>query len=82
MKIVKFAIRIWLTVASVASFAAGWIMLVHAPKPVQIFAQAAPVPTLAPLPSLSDPSTGGNNSINQFFNVQPQRRSFFRTGGS
>ena len=33
MKIVRTGLRFWLTLASFASFLAGWVLLVHAPKP-------------------------------------------------
>jgi len=86
MKLVKIVIRFWITLVSVTSFVAGWIMLVHAPKPSQLFQFAddtPPVPTLEPLPPLSEfRSVNENFQSQQFFSVQPSRRSFFRTGGS
>ena len=90
MKLLKFGIRTWITLASVMSFAAGWVMLVHAPKPYQApqqFASAAPQ-TLDPLPPLSQFGQDDNNfQSQQFFSIQQQRprfggNSFFRTGGS
>jgi hypothetical protein len=61
-------LKVWITVASVAAFLFGWIVLGHSGKPVSASAsttpldtttsQLAPLPTLPPLPSLS--SSGGN----------------------
>jgi len=86
MKLVKIGIRFWITLVSVASFVGGWIMLVHAPKPTQLLPfvdNTPPVPTLEPLPPLSEfRSVSDNFQSQQFFSVQPSRRSFFRTGGS
>jgi hypothetical protein len=81
MKLLKFGIRTWITIASVLSFAVGWVMLVHAPKPAQlsIFNTTNALPTLEPLPPLG---TDLSNFQNQTMFFQPQRRSFFRTGGS
>ena len=80
MKTLKFGLRFWITITSVLSFVGGWIMLVHAPKPAQLFPD--PAPTLAPLPPLFDNSN--NNAQSQsLFGFQPRRSSsFFRTGGS
>jgi len=80
MKILKFSLRFWITFASIFSFVGGWIMLAHAPKPAQLFPDAAP--TLAPLPPLFD--MADNTSHGQFvLGFQPQQRNpFFRTGGS
>jgi len=78
MKLFKIGLRIWIMLTSVLSFLAGWIMLAHAPKPIQNSAPSsaniAPLPTLAPLPGLD---TGNNQSgWNLFQNsspsVQPQ----------
>jgi len=88
MKILKFGLRFWITVTSVVSFAVGWIMLVHSPKPAQLsLGSTSSVPTLEPLPPLSAFDSGSSNLQNQpLFSVQPRQRfgnnSFFRTGGS
>jgi hypothetical protein len=89
MKLLKLGIRFWITLTSLLSFASGWIMLAHAPKPSQAEYSSAIATNLEPLPPLSDFNTGGNNFQSQpLFNVQPQPRSFFgfnpffRTGGS
>jgi hypothetical protein len=78
MKLFKIGLRIWIMLTSVLSFLAGWIMLAHAPKPVQnsspSSANIAPLPTLSPLPDLG--SGNNQNSWNLFQNsplsVQPQ----------
>ncbi len=93
MKIFRFALNIWITIASVLSFLLGWVALAHAPKPVTQSAQpqsvaASPVvlPTLVPLQDLQ--SSGGSF---QNFQVQIPAPSttfnsapapVFRTSGS
>jgi len=83
VKILKLGLRVWITIASVASFVLGWIMLVHAPKPPQ-FAMNVSSPTLEPLPPLLELESSNNFTNRQFSNIQPQMRprTFFRTGGS
>lgn len=64
MKPVKFSLRLWIGLTSVLSFLGGWALLSHAGKPAPLFPAAADpqtttggvvtVPTLAPIPSLSD----------------------------
>jgi hypothetical protein len=95
MKLFKFALSIWITVASLFSFLLGWVALAHAPKPVQASqtgskpAMSAPaLPTLTPLQSLQS----GDNSGNSFpgFQVQQQPSQnfysapapIFQSGGS
>jgi hypothetical protein len=94
MKFLKFGLRLWITGVSLLSFLAGWIMLGHAPKPNQSGSSsqaiAAPLPTLEPLPSLSQ--DGGNSFQNNSFQNQPffsnqprnsfRQSPFFSTGGS
>ncbi len=94
MKLLKFGLNFWITITSVASFLTGWILLAHAPKPIQNNSsprvEVAPLPTLEPLAPLSDFNSGFNNAQPQaqsspFFNFQPRRRSNFGsffTGGS
>jgi len=90
MKILKLGLRFWITITSVVSFAVGWIMLVHSPKPAQLqfsLNNTSVVPTLEPLPPLSAFGSSDNNIQNQpLFSVQPRQRlgsnPFFRTGGS
>ena len=91
MKFLKIGIRFWLTLTSVVSFLTGWVMLAHAPKPVQASSTATdvatPLPTLEPLNPLSTFGSDEDNVQNQpLFGVQPSVRSQFRpgfrTGGS
>jgi len=80
MKFWKNIIRVWFTLASLASFLVGWSVLAHAPKPNQFNpADMQPLPKLAPVPSLNDVMLSG-----QSFNlVQPSRRALsLRSGGS
>ena len=80
MKYWKNIIRVWFTLASLASFLVGWSVLAHAPKPNQFNpADMPPLPKLDPVPSLNDVMLSG-----QSFNlVQPSRRAFgLRSGGS
>ena len=91
MKLLKFGLRFWIILTSVVSFVGGWIMLAHAPRPNQnnsLYSNvSAPIPTLEPLPALSDyQPDANNNSIQSWFNLQPRQnlgfRPTFRTGGS
>lgn len=93
MKLLKSALRFWITTASVISFVGGWIILAHAPKPAQLKSSTVnnnptQLPTLEPLPPLSSGfNTGENNFQNPpLFSIQPQTRArvnpFFATGGS
>lgn len=91
MKILKFGLRFWITLTSAVTFVTGWIMLAHAPKPDQqssLFSSisSSSVPTLEPLPPLSDFNANGNDLQSQsWFSFQPSPRTFrpmFRTGGS
>lgn len=93
MKLLKFGLRFWITLTSVASFIGGWIMLAHAPKPDQqnslytTISSPASIPTLEPLPPLSDFVPGGNDNQDQSSLFSQSRPSFgfrptFRTGGS
>ncbi|MFT3894692.1 MAG: hypothetical protein QM730_23935 [Anaerolineales bacterium] len=92
MKLLKLGLRFWITLTSVASFVAGWIMLAHAPKPDQqnsayTAVSSSTVPTLEPLPPLSDFNSSGNDTQSQPFSLFQPRQNFgfrptFRTGGS
>ena len=82
MKLWKSLIRVWFTLASIASFLVGWVVLAHAPKPNQFNASNVPsLPRLDPVPTLNDvmvsaPSEG-------FFQQQPRQRTMIlRSGGS
>jgi len=84
----KFILRIWITLTSISSFVAGWILLAHSPKPVQNTqtAGASNQTSLEPLAPLSGLSESDGNQSPLFFSPQPQFRMssspFFRTGGS
>jgi hypothetical protein len=94
MRLFKFGLHLWIMITSVLSFLMGWIMLAHAPKPTQnnssSSAFVAPLPTLAPLPSLGvgDDPNNGNFFQSSPFSVQSSNNfgqapmPAFRTGGS
>lgn len=97
MRPMRVALRFWLAVSSVLSFLVGWMMLAHAPKPVQSGSPSAsapsaalvPLPTLEPLAplGLSEPLGGAEMASPQFQLLQPSPRvsaqiPFFSTGGS
>lgn len=91
MKLLKLGIRFWITLTSIFSFLAGWILLAHAQKPDQANSPeaiiTAPLPTLEPLSPLPDIDSDEDSFRNQpFFNSGPsfnsQPRPSFRTGGS
>ena len=91
MKLFRFALNIWITLASVLSFLLGWVALAHSPKPVQpaqvqIVSPAA-LPTLIPLQDLQS-GVSTDNGV-QTFQVQPSTSYFnsapapvFRSSGS
>ena len=94
MKLFRFALNIWITLASLGSFFIGWVALAHSAKPVQpTTSQQAPaisapaIPTLAPLQDLQTGSNGNNfqnfqvQIPQQNFNTAPQQ-PLFQTGGS
>ncbi len=96
MKLYRFALNIWITLASLLSFLLGWVILAHAPKPVQ---SVQPVqsslssPAQAVLPTLT-PLQFGSAGGGQFQNFQvqipapattfnnPAPAPIFRTSGS
>lgn len=86
MKLFRFALHSWITLASLMSFLLGWVALAHAPKPVQsstFSSQAAP--TLAPLQNLQFGNDGSNSPFQSFQNFQAPSSApapIFRTGGS
>ena len=90
MKLYRFALNTWITLASLLSFLLGWVLLAHAPKPVQPVQAAAisapALPTLQPLQDLQ--FGGGGNSFQNFqipsnnFPSNPAPLTVFRTGGS
>jgi hypothetical protein len=85
-KFFKWILRGWIGLASVGAFATGMVAFSHSAKPVaavntnSIEGQFAPIPTLAPLPSIDS----SNTSVQplQVQQVQPLFRPSFRTRGS
>ncbi len=89
MRLFRIGLRFWITLTSVFSFIAGWILLAHSPKPVQAkttspspAVNVAPLPTLQPLSPLNFSSSNSNGGFqSQNFSVQPapqvQSPSFF-----
>ncbi len=97
MKLYRFALSIWITLASGLSFLLGWAILAHSPKPVQsVQVQAVQPPALSQtvLPTLTPLQLqGGSSNSFQNFQVQIPSTSFnsapppapapvFRTSGS
>lgn len=80
MKLWKKLIRVWFTLASLASFLVGWAVLAHAPKPNQFNASDVPaMPRLDPVPSLEQVMFSGQS---QTFMQRNQRVRVLRSGGS
>jgi hypothetical protein len=84
MKLWKNAIRIWFTLASLASFLVGWAVLAHAPKPNQFNASNIPaMPRLDPVPSLDQVMLSGQTQSQSFgFSQRRQQARILRSGGS
>ena len=89
MKIWKSLIRVWLTLISLISFLAGWIVLAHAPKPNQFNPASVPAaPKLDPVPSLNQVINSDDDQSRNFVQIQPaqpqpvQRMPALRSGGS
>jgi hypothetical protein len=79
MKFWKSLIRVWFTLASLASFLIGWVVLAHAPKPNQFNASnVSALPRLDPVPSLNQVML----SEQSLFNQRNQRVRVLRSGGS
>jgi len=82
MKIWKSVIRIWFTLASLASFLVGWAVLAHAPKPNQFNLSNVPaMPRLDPVPSLDQVMLSDQSQI-QSFVPSNQSALVMRSGGS
>jgi hypothetical protein len=82
MKFWKSVIRIWFTLASLASFLVGWAVLAHAPKPNQFDpSNISTMPRLDPVPSL-DQVMLSDQSQTQSFIPSNQRAQILRSGGS
>ena len=93
MKPLKIGLRVWFALTSLLSFLAGWILFSHAEKPASLFAaqSAAAVqsvdvlPTLQPVPSLNDLTTGGLQalpSLSSQPNLTTRSLPRMRLGGS
>jgi hypothetical protein len=86
MKLLKFGLRIWITLTSVSSFLAGWVLLAHSPKPTQ--PKSVPSVVVTPLPTLMPLNLSGSGSSFQNVPFVVQQPSvfapapIFRTGGS
>jgi hypothetical protein len=82
MKLWKNAIRIWFTLASLASFLVGWAVLAHAPKPNQFNTSDVPaMPRLDPVPSLDQVMLSGQSQQSLGFQRR-QQAQILRSGGS
>lgn len=80
MKFWKSLIRIWFTMASLASFLVGWAVLAHAPKPNQFNPSDLPsMPKLDPVPSIEQVMLARQS---QSFIRTSQRAVVLRSGGS
>ncbi len=91
MKIFRFALNVWITLASLLSFLLGWAALAHSPKPVQPAARPPAISSIQALPTLAPLQFGNNdnNSNMPNFQVQIPNNNFssapapiFSTGGS
>jgi hypothetical protein len=82
VRIFKFGLHLWIMLTSVLSFLLGWIMLAHAPKPVQNVSSPStfvtPLPTLAPLPNIGsgNDQNSGNFLQSSPFSLQPSNNNF------
>jgi hypothetical protein len=80
MKFWKSLLRIWFTLASLASFLVGWVVLAHAPKPNQFDPSNIPaMPKLDPVPSLNQVMLSDQP---QSFIRPGERALILRSGGS
>jgi hypothetical protein len=83
MKLWKNAIRIWFTLASLASFLVGWAVLAHAPKPNQFNGSNVPaMPRLDPVPSLDQVMLSSGQSQQSLGFQRRQQAQILRSGGS
>ena len=80
MKFWKGLIRIWFTLASLASFLVGWVVLAHSPKPNPFNPSNNPTaPKLAPVPSFDQVMLSDQP---QSFVRPSQRALILQSGGS
>jgi len=67
MKPFKTTLHIWIVIASTLSFLIGWVMLAHAPKPVQPTQVSSvvitPLPTLPPIQFFNNGFAGSSFRI-------------------
>ncbi len=91
LKPYKNFLRIWFAITSVLSFAGGWIILAHSPKPINPTTtssnannQAAPMPTLPPIQTFGTSNPPSSNGFGLFSPPQQSQGFGFRmrTGGS
>lgn len=88
MNISQRLLRIWMTIASLIGFVAGWLFLSHtveAENVKQVGNTTVQMPEIQAIPTLNTQSSGRNNV--QTFSINPNspQSSFapsFRTGGS
>jgi hypothetical protein len=91
MKLFTNSLRVWISLASIGGFLAGWSLFAHSQKPVaansqaaanpaQTSVQLAPLPTLEPLPEFGQTASNfqAAPSVSQNFGFSPR----LRTGGS
>jgi hypothetical protein len=84
MKFWKSLIRVWFTLASLASFLVGWAVLAHAPKPNQFNPSNVPaMPRLDPVPTLNQVMLSDQSqSFFQSSQRSNQQVMVLRSGGS
>ncbi len=97
IKPMKIGLRIWLAITAAVSFLTGWAMLAHSAKPVSASSTTSTagsttgplsLPTLAPVPGLSNFTNGSSQTTQNLQPLQVQPSSPFasapalRTRGS
>ena len=85
-KIIKTAMHLWISIASLGAFGIGWALISHSNKPApleitQPQVAAYNIPTLQPVPSLEDLLTDSSQSV-QVFQNQSFAMPRLRTRGS
>jgi hypothetical protein len=86
MKTSKKILRVWFALASVFTFLGGWVLLAHAPKPVQpTTVKSAAAESLPPIQAFGDVNNSGLGFFSGNALSSPQRSSrvpLLTTGGS
>jgi hypothetical protein len=84
MKISKFFIHIWVTIAAVGSFVVGWVFFAHSNKPTPLFPDQPAQTALAFERSTFQSQRGFDDNGFQFNSQSnsPFFRPRMRTGGS